>query len=499
MPTGCGPQYDIFVSFAHADNERALDSEFGWVTRLAHDLNTVPGLQPKNIFIDHQLKIGDAFSDDLVTTVQNSLLLLLVLSQNYMRSAWCGKELEHFILAHGNDPKKPTDVFVVELTPFVDLINVPDNIQNVRKHLKTAPFWHKPADSASSLVMGYPSPTKSGQHGCQLYYCAVQQLGKSIDSRLLNRRLDTSSVSVVVPSAHASTATRHRNTQSALGTVLLADTTDDLVQLRSAMKARLESEGVGVLPEGDYVGLTPEEFESKLARDLARSELFVQLLSPTVGRTGINFNAPLPQLQFHRALAAKLPIMQWCERSPIPGEIADIRHAELFNTEYLRVTNRTTFEREVLVELEAIVQVAETACVAAQDQPVPDPVKKLIFIDDVAGEKELNERLRAWLRSANCNIRGLPLKASLGSNGIDIVQVLKLCRAGITVFADSAKLEMVYNRLVFFLNLIAESRLKVNRWGIYVTADTAQCDLGLISDDVITITEERLSDFVSGL
>ncbi len=71
--------------------------------------------------------------------------------------------------------------------------------------------------------------------------------------------------------------------------------------------------------------------------------------------------------------------------------------------------------------------------------------------------------------------------------------------AGITVFANSAKQVTVFNRLIFFLNQIAESNLLVARWGIYVTSGTADCDLGLASDDLLTIDEQRLAEFVRGL
>jgi TIR domain len=120
VPDGSTHTYDVFVSYAHADNEKPLESaaQYGWVTTLAHNLNTGPGHYRKNLFIDHQLKPGDPFSDDLVTKVENSALLLLLLSQNYIDSKWCGKELEHFIRTHANDPEKPADVFVVELFPF---------------------------------------------------------------------------------------------------------------------------------------------------------------------------------------------------------------------------------------------------------------------------------------------------------------------------------------------------------------------------------------------
>ncbi|MDH4082955.1 MAG: toll/interleukin-1 receptor domain-containing protein [Nitrospira sp.] len=130
MPDGSSHTYDVFVSYAHADNVKPLGSaaEYSWVTTLAHNLNTGPGHYRKNLFIDHRLKSGDAFSDDLVAKVQGSTLLLLLLSQNYVDSTWCGKELDHFIRTHANDPEKPTDVFVVELFPFDTLAKVPANI-----------------------------------------------------------------------------------------------------------------------------------------------------------------------------------------------------------------------------------------------------------------------------------------------------------------------------------------------------------------------------------
>jgi hypothetical protein len=88
--------YDVFVSYAHADNgiPEGTSAKFGWVTTLARNLNIGPNAYPKNLFIDHQLKPGDEFSDDLLTKVEGSALLVLLLSQNYIDSKWCGKEGE---------------------------------------------------------------------------------------------------------------------------------------------------------------------------------------------------------------------------------------------------------------------------------------------------------------------------------------------------------------------------------------------------------------------
>ena len=51
------PHYDVFVSYAHADNEipEGTAARCGWVTALANNLNVGPNVLKKNIFIDHQL------------------------------------------------------------------------------------------------------------------------------------------------------------------------------------------------------------------------------------------------------------------------------------------------------------------------------------------------------------------------------------------------------------------------------------------------------------
>lgn len=66
-------------------------------------------------------------------------------------------------------------------------------------------------------------------------------------------------------------------------------------------------------------------------------------------------------------------------------------------------------------------------------------------------------------------------------------------------FADRAKFTTVYNRLIFFLNQIAESRLPVARWGVYVTPSTAACDLGIDSEDLVAVDDQGLAHFVRGL
>jgi hypothetical protein len=493
-----GYEHDVFVSYAHADNEvpEGSSARYGWVTTLARNLNTGPNVYRKNIFIDHHLKPGDVFSDDLVAKVGRSALLVLLLSQNYIDSEWCGKELDHFIRTHANDPDKPADVFVVELFPYEELTQVPGSIQNIRKRLIHAKFWLQPTDIAAPVLAGYPTPDESGSEGKVHYWRVLNELRGAIDSRLRARRIAPSSAA---ESAEI-TASLARAATPALGTVLLADVTDDLEAQRNAVRVALEPEGIAVLPAGDYVGLAPEEFESAIEADLEQSHLFVQLLSLTAGRKGRGFAAPLPQLQFERAVAAKLPIAQWCEQLPAPGQIADEKHARLFETEFVRATNLDAFKSEIIARLHMLKQQREKPATAAPgDAAAGAARKKVIFIDGVASAPALYEKLRAIILGAHCDIRKLPPTAPLGNDGIDVRELLKPCRAGITIYADRTKFLTVYNRLVFFLNQIAEASLPVARWGVYLEQGTVASEFGIESDDVVAVNEQGMADFLGGL
>jgi len=493
---------DVFVSYAHADNGVALgtSSPVGWVTALAANLNEGPNVFRKRIFIDHALKPGDEFDSDLLAKVERSRLLLVLLSQNYVDSSWCGREIEHFVRTHSGDPEKPADVFVVEIFPFESLTAVPPIIHALRKRLIHAKFWYQPATAASPVLSGYPSPKDSGQEVAAHYWSVLNELRMAIDSRL--RALRTT----VLPASPAADTRRPDADGSAraavapLGTVLLADTTDDLELQRVAVRLALEPEGIVVLPDGDYVGFTPLEFDTALAADIARSGLFVQLLSPTAGRKGKGFAAPLPQLQFQRAQEARLPIMQWCERLPDKDQIGDPAHAGLFDTEFLRVTHLAAFKAEIIERLRA--ERARRERVAATAQMLPTTARthrKLVFVDDLASLPAVSGRLRTIIREQKFDVRGLPPSAPLGNDGIDVKELLRPCRAGITIYADRSKYATAYNRLVYFLNQVAENSLEVERWGVYLEQGTVASEFGIESDDVVAVDEHGLGEFLRGL
>jgi hypothetical protein len=194
------------------------------------------------------------------------------------------------------------------------------------------------------------------------------------------------------------------------------------------------------------------------------------------------------------------PIIQWCEQLPSPGQITDSAHARLFNTEFLRAINLATFKAEVVSRLHTEKQRREKMAISSPTtQPFPKAGRKLVFIDDLASPPELNQKLRAVIKQQNCDIRSLPPGTPLGNNGVDVKELLRPCRAGMTIYTDCTKYATAYNRLVFFLNQIAEADLPVARWGVYLYEGDVASVFGIESADVVPVYEPDLVEFLREL
>src|SRR5438874_9454503 len=94
-------EYDAFISYAHVDNQ-----PFGgikWVTTLKANLETrlnteLGGHPPVKIWMDHEIKGNVPLPEQLNGLIDKSATLILVLSPAYLKSDWCNKEWQRFLL-----------------------------------------------------------------------------------------------------------------------------------------------------------------------------------------------------------------------------------------------------------------------------------------------------------------------------------------------------------------------------------------------------------------
>jgi hypothetical protein len=94
-----GFKYDIFISYAHIDNDPLIQGVPGWVDffeqLLRKSLRVELGAEVE-IFRDAQLNGFEQFSEQLGQALEQSAVLLALISPRYIKAEWCLWELREF-------------------------------------------------------------------------------------------------------------------------------------------------------------------------------------------------------------------------------------------------------------------------------------------------------------------------------------------------------------------------------------------------------------------
>jgi len=95
-----GFRHDLYISYAHLDNEAQLAGQEGWVTAFHRSLEVrvgqLLGKRP-SIFRNPKTSGDDALDESQIERLPASALLVTVLSPRYIKSEWCTRELREFL------------------------------------------------------------------------------------------------------------------------------------------------------------------------------------------------------------------------------------------------------------------------------------------------------------------------------------------------------------------------------------------------------------------
>jgi hypothetical protein len=116
---------DVFISYAHIDNEPFTPEQKGWVTLFHNVLRTILSQQlgkTANIWKDERLQGNDDFSSEISDQFPKTATLVSILTPRYLKSDWCTKEIRVFCQAAettgGLFVKNKGRVFKVMKTPI---------------------------------------------------------------------------------------------------------------------------------------------------------------------------------------------------------------------------------------------------------------------------------------------------------------------------------------------------------------------------------------------
>jgi hypothetical protein len=254
------PAHDLFISYAHLDNERLDASDQGWIDlfhkRLEIRLAQLLGEKPK-IWRDRKLKGDDYFGPEIWQQLSQSALLLSVLSPCYIKSKWCSTELREFhqqVSPNGGvRAGNKSRIFKVLKTP-VPFDAHPEELQGLLGYEFFS--WDDQERKRFREFNHDTGPNKDSR-----YWEKLEDLAQDIKEQI-------ESLKNPQPPAREPSGK----------TVYLAATTPDLNEDRDRIRRELQLNGHRVLPDLRLIPNPNGSFRDEVSRDLAESHLAVHLI-----------------------------------------------------------------------------------------------------------------------------------------------------------------------------------------------------------------------------
>jgi hypothetical protein len=292
-------RHDVFVSYADRDDDPA---EGAWVSNfielLKEKLAELLGKDCVSLWTDAGMAAGDQYTPAQATALGETAIFIIVLSPHYLASDWCpdGLEQENPIfmkLVDERSSEQDVDVYIVEKTKTSGL---PEELAAAQ----ACPFWRQ-TDAEPRTFHASIDDDDFLDALDDLAYKLVRELRRLRDNHPREVREDQP-------------------------VVFLAEVTDDLNLLWTKAKRFLDREHVRVVPRS-LRGRRTNELRDAITRDLARSHVFLQLLSASEWQPIPDLSESLPTFQHRCAEEIGISILQWriqeLEDTDIEQEVAD--------------------------------------------------------------------------------------------------------------------------------------------------------------------------------
>jgi hypothetical protein len=179
-----GWQNDVFVSYAHVDDQLLPGATHGWVSLLIDAVQVLLAQQLGRaevlaVWRDLQLSGNAQLTPEIVGAVRDSAVLLVVMSEGYLASEWCQRERNEFLELAGSASRR---LFVVERMP-IERSRKPKELGDLLGY----PFWSRDRADLPARTLGVPVPTPSEPE----YYHRLNRLALELASEL--RRMKAAS------------------------------------------------------------------------------------------------------------------------------------------------------------------------------------------------------------------------------------------------------------------------------------------------------------------
>ncbi len=402
-------KHDIFISYAHVDNEPFIGFKHGWVTYLFQTLTYSLAKKFGAINVTSRWKGVQSMGNVLVQSeiaqnLERSAILLILLSPGFLSSELCMQELRHFLNTIKTERNNGYQrIFIVEKNKIEE--------NAFPKSLSKFPldrFWNLDAQGrARTLAIPRPDPMDIR------YHQKVDDLARKLIDTLTKIRMVNSPKKALT-----------RSTQPLkipIETVFLADVSEDLIDEHDSIKRYLEQANIRVCPGKRVSYYFMQKDLSEFDEYMGNSKLFVQLLSKQALRdeSGVN----LTRLQFSLAISKGVPIVQWRHPDLDISSTKDPDQKEMLDLKSVKAMNFAEFKKSISHRL-------------LKKPKVPSAQRQFVFLNANNVDERLAEKIGKIIKQLGIDWRS---RLNDGASAIvrkDLTDGLKKCDALIVIYGE---------------------------------------------------------------
>jgi TIR domain len=256
---------DVFISYAHNDDDVFAPEPWGWVTRLHQDLEQrVRNYLGTDVrfWRDCEIRNNEDFTNKILKRLTRTASFLSVLSPSFLQRDWCKRELEAFT-CHAEVQmgvlvdNERSRIFKVEKMP-IERTALPPAMQGT----KTYRFYEP--DPAQPKRLHELRPLLGGEYYLR-YFEEMDELAKDIAALLKDMmRLE------------------NNQTEPKRAIVYVAETTSDVEDKAGELRRDLKDRGYLVLP-GEDLPYRASAYKDKVRECLRQAVLSIHLVGAEYG------------------------------------------------------------------------------------------------------------------------------------------------------------------------------------------------------------------------
>lgn len=276
------PNDEIFISYAHIDNQTLPGQTRGWVTNFHDALAVLLGEklgESPLIWRDNKLSPNQRISATILNKLSEIAVMISILSPRYAQSESCHFEVEEFCKAAesnlGISVEERSRIIKVLKTPLGANHGLPEVFTDL--DLGGYKFYKEGEEEPREFRLEF------GPEGYQNFLLKVDDISREIVKVLLAIRTlkaEQDAQGDAQPLAAARTSAAEAAGASA--PIFLA-TTPDLDTERDSIKRDLEQRGYVVLPDESKLSREAGAFERQVREDVSRSQLSIHLIGRKYG------------------------------------------------------------------------------------------------------------------------------------------------------------------------------------------------------------------------